>query len=167
MSKRKLSEKKERILRTVIAMVMSGAVILGTLPLPALGAGNRENTQTTADDGAQAPGEAIICIRPSLADEKGIARRAAGLFGTGPKISSKELMDVTEAAEAMSGKGQEGTEDNGAGVQSASDDKTVLKLISSDTLSTEELIELYSGKPGVLFAEPNYIIKAETYAGKE
>ncbi|MBQ6967939.1 MAG: S8 family serine peptidase, partial [Lachnospiraceae bacterium] len=46
-------------------------------------------------------------------------------------------------------------------------DKTVLKLISSDTLSTEELIELYSGKPGVLFAEPNYIIKAETYAGKE
>ncbi len=166
MSKIKLSKKKGKIFNTVIAMVMSGAVILGTLPLPTLG-GTQDNKQTTADEGAQAPGEAIICIRPSLADEKGIVRRAAGLFGTGPKISSKELMDVTEAAEAMSGKGQEGTEDKGTGVQSASDDKTVLKLISSDTLSTEELIELYSGKPGVLFAEPNYIIKAETYAGKE
>lgn len=110
------------------------------------------------------PGEAIICICPEVSDEKSIAAGSAGLFSAAPEIESDFLMDVSNAAKSIEEEKQENEKSAGlSSVFSGWRDTggAVLKHVRSDTLSTEELIELYSGKPGVLFAEPNYIIESE------
>ncbi|MCR5734807.1 MAG: S8 family serine peptidase [Lachnospiraceae bacterium] len=132
------------------------ALVLVIAETPVFAAGVREKAPEIKITGEYVPGEAIICIQPDKADEQKIAARSAGLFSTAPEIESGFLMDVSEAAEAFSKE-----EKGDAYVQGIQSEKTVLKFVKSDSLSTEELIRLYSDKPGVLFAEPNYIVSTD------
>ncbi|MCR5649634.1 MAG: S8 family serine peptidase [Lachnospiraceae bacterium] len=124
---------------------------------------SEEKSSVTGD---YVPGEAIICICETIADEDEIEAAAAGLFHVSPEIESDFLMDVSDAAKALAE--EESTDVEAAGiipVQSGEEaSPVVLKLVHSDNLSTEELIAIYSGQPGVLFAEPNYIMKADDEA---
>ncbi|MCR4908908.1 MAG: S8 family serine peptidase [Lachnospiraceae bacterium] len=119
--------------------------------------------------GDYVPGEVIICIRENVADENEIAADSAGVFSVTPEIESDFLMDVSKGAEALAE--DPVTEEETAGIFSAesveeADSPVILKLVHSDNLSTEELLALYSGKPGVLFAEPNYIMKNNDEVGE-
>ena len=148
--------KKSILKRLTKTLMVSGlAAILsvsGIVSYPAFAEGNSGGSDEIEIQGEYVPGEAIICIQPERADEKKIAARSAGLFSAAPEVESGFLMDVSKAAGAFSEEDPENVK-----LQGAENEKTVLKLVRSDDLSTEELIKLYSDKPGVVFAEPNYI----------
>ncbi len=140
--------------RSALALFTAMALLFtGALSVPSLGAEVQESGVESVLKGEYKEGEAIICIQPSVADEKRILAGTRGLFDKEPAAESGFLMDVSEAQKAFSREeGNVSVFASGSGVK-----KTVLKLVRSDTLSTEELIKLYTGKKGVLFAEPNYI----------
>ncbi len=105
-------------------------------------------------EGEYVPGEAIICLDPDIIDAQKTAKQSAGIFSEAPDVICEDLMDVSGAAADLK-------EEGNASLKGTGDGKTVLKLVKSDTLSTEELIGLYSGKNGVFFAEPNYIYRID------
>ena len=161
-----------------IAFITAASLILTLVfSFPIFAEGVNSLPPDSAITGEYVPGDVILCIRPGEADEKKIASSSAGIFNSAPEIDSGFLMDVSEAAEAFKEEGitEEAGGQGKTGLSSLfssaiagmfpsikkDSGKTVLKLIHSDTMSTEELIKLYSGKPGVLFAEPNYISRIE------
>ncbi|MBR2187293.1 MAG: S8 family serine peptidase, partial [Lachnospiraceae bacterium] len=120
-------------------------------------------TKVSVPEDSPAPyveGEAIVCLQPEEASEMRILSSTKGLFDAEPKADSEFLMDVSDGVNALSKEEKGSASIAAAGLNTSK--KTILKLVRSDSLSTEELIRLYSGKKGVLFAEPNYIHKAET-----
>lgn len=128
------------------------------------GAGVSEEEKTVIpEEGTYVPGEAVICVRESAPDDELIVSGAYGsvfnrIFNRVPDVRSKELMDVSRAAALIEKEGRTGDPDpdilDDAGEAPGT---TVIKVVHSDRLSTEELIDMYSGQPGVVFAEPNRI----------
>ena len=119
----------------------------------------------TAPEGTYVPGEVIVCVKEAAFDEKRIASQVNGsafgrLFGAKPDLSSEELMDVSHAAAEIENE-KKGIDQEGPVATGQAPEKTVLKAVHSDTLSTEELMKLYSDQPGVVFVEPNYIFSLE------
>ncbi len=157
-----------------IALITSASLILTLIfSFPVFAEGISSDPPEAAISGEYVPGDVILCIKTDVADEKKIASQSAGIFKPEPDIDSGFLMDVSKAAEAFEEEGV-AAEANGKGKEGLSSlfssaltgvfpsikkdsGKTVMKLIHSDTMPTEELIKLYSGKPGVVFAEPNYL----------
>ena len=153
--RRDFMAKKSILKKQIKTFIVSGlAAILsvsGVVSYPVFAKGNIDVTAEPGIQGEYVPGDVIICIQPERADEYEIAAKSAGLFSAPPEIESGFLMDVSKAAESIS------EESGDTKLQVDGNEQTVLKLIHSDDLTTEELIKLYSNKPGVVFAEPNYI----------
>lgn len=63
----------------------------------------------------------------------------------------EELMDVSASAAGVQGV-------SGGGISVQGDERVVLELVTSSTLTTEELISELERDPRILFAEPNEII---------
>ncbi|MBR0383676.1 MAG: S8 family serine peptidase [Eubacteriaceae bacterium] len=120
--------KKQRWI-AVLAMVLC----LVGVPFAAFAA----EDQTARTEGAFVSGEAIFCIQKS----------AVSTQGSDPLISASEsLMVLSDATPA------------GERITTQSDDViTEIRLVKSSTQSTEELVAALKAKPGVIFAEPNYI----------
>ncbi len=150
--KRFVMQKKLILSVKSIAVLTAASLLLTAFhPLPL-----RDTTENGSEsEGGYAPGEAIICVDPDVIDAEKTAKGSAGIFGKAPDIITDDLMDVSKAAADLKKEGN-------SSIMGFNGGKVVLKLVKSDTLSTEELIKLYSGKRGVLFAEPNYINKIET-----
>ena len=108
----------------------------------------------TAPEGTYVPGEVIVCVKEAAFDEKRIASQVNGsafgrLFGAKPDLSSEELMDVSHAAAEIENE-KKGIDQEGPVATGQAPEKTVLKAVHSDTLSTEELMKLYFMKQKAL-----------------
>ncbi len=144
-----------------IALALTAALILTAVnPVFAYKTGADTMRTESRIEGEYVPGEAIICIDPDMVDEKKLAKSSFRLFGSEPDITSSTIMDVSDAVEDLS-------KEEKASLNYSGDGKAVLKIVKSDTLSTEELISIYSGKKGVLAAEPNYIIRNDGVKDEE
>ena len=124
------------------------------------------------EDGTYVPGEVIVCVMPEIVSayndssdsdaetsESGIEPLGAGsLLETG-----EDLMDVTEPVHDMIRSGDKEyipVSDNGCDrvdADAALNDSAVIRIIQSDEYTTEEMLDMYSDFPGVIFAEPNFI----------
>ena len=124
------------------------------------------------EDGTYVPGEVIVCVMPEIVSayndssdsdaetsESGIEPLGAGsLLETG-----EDLMDVTEPVHDMIRSGDKEyipVSDNGCDrvdADAALNDSAVIRIIQSDEYTTEEMLDMYSDFPGIIFAEPNFI----------
>ena len=135
-----------------MALILTVSLAISALnPLYAFGASKKD---TAKIEGEYVPGEALICIDPDRADIEKTASGSGGLFSDGGDITSSFCIDVSDAISDLN-------REEKASLSCEPGDKAVIELVRSDTLSTEELIDLYSGKEGVLYAEPNYIRRQE------
>ena len=173
----KIEERKSRVMRNgkklcigILAAVMGLSCMLPGTALAAAGEGSATGAALyspafNAPEGTYVPGEVILCVREAEMDDRKIISRsfdAKGrrLFGEKPEVTLKDLMDVSHAAADFENE-EKGIDTEGLVATGAVPEKTTLKAVHSDTLSTEELIGLYNGQPGVVFAEPNYILQLE------
>ncbi|MBR3525351.1 MAG: S8 family serine peptidase [Lachnospiraceae bacterium] len=136
---------KNSKLKRTLGMGVALAQLVSCLPYSTL-------PVQAADDesGAYAPGQAIVCLQTG---GNFASIQSAGTAGS--------LLDGAESLFSLS------KEDSIRVMASADNDRwespsaTELKLVKSDSLSTEELIDALQDTPGVLFAEPNYQFQVE------
>lgn len=97
-----------------------------------------QETNSVSEKNQYQSGEAIVCLTHSDVQS----------------MADDELLRSSESLLTLSG-----TSD---GIKTAGDGNiTELRLVRSDSLSTEELIKQLKAKPGVRYAEPNYLCSVE------
>ncbi|MBR0384660.1 MAG: S8 family serine peptidase [Eubacteriaceae bacterium] len=116
------------------ALFLSALFVLMSIPVAVMA----QDTGSASDENQYQPGEAIVCLTRSAVTS----------------MADDELLASSESLLTLSG--------NNGDIKTASDgDITELRLVRSGSLSTEELVKQLKGKPGVLYAEPNYIYTVE------
>ncbi|MBQ3335118.1 MAG: S8 family serine peptidase [Eubacteriaceae bacterium] len=97
-----------------------------------------QSSDSVSKENPYQPGEAIVCITRSAARS----------------MADDELLGASESLLTLSG--------NAGDIQTAGEgDITELRLVRSNALSTEEIIKQLKAKPGVRYAEPNYLFSVE------
>lgn len=172
--------------RVICGVLTSALVFSGSGPYGPVSAQAKEmfaGSDSAGEEGSYVPGEVLVCVNPDMADryvqnakiQKGdglTADNAAGgiealTAGAALLDMGEDLMDVSGAAKEL-GLTDNGDADPACGVSYSSDDispdafgdeKAVIRLIHSDSLTTQKLMEMYSDYPGVLAVSPNYIIE--------
>ncbi len=119
-----------------LCCVISALLLLMAVPAAVLA----QETDGGAQSPKYQPGEAIVCVTRSAAQS----------------MADDELLGSSETLLTLSG-------DTG-GVKTEGDNITELRLARSNSLSTEELIKQLKAKPGVRYAEPNYLFSVEQTA---
>ncbi|MBR0384777.1 MAG: S8 family serine peptidase [Eubacteriaceae bacterium] len=117
-----------------LCFVISALLLLMAVPAAVLA---QETDGGAPESPKYQPGEAIVCVTRSAA----------------ASMADDKLLGSSESLLTLSG-------DTG-GVKTAGDNITELRLARSNTLSTEELIKQLKAKPGVRYAEPNYLFSVE------
>ncbi len=135
------------------------AAAVSALSDPASETGSDTDTEITQP---YTEGDVLICVTSAFDPAAIPAEGAGGITPDGlADIREETLMDVTEAAKEIAEETDpEGAQD-GLIAEGDADTETVIRLIHSDTMTTEQLIGYYEGQPGVIFAEPNYIYEIE------
>lgn len=156
-----MNNMRQKRVAKILAVVLTATVISGsTVPVGAEVIKLKQNDTRPLIQGEYVPGDAVICVRGSEKEIEEVTADTA--FGDYAQVNESEfLMDVSEAEDLFVQGTQNADDEFDVTAENAEDSSMVLKLVHSDTLSTEELIELYSKKPEVLFAEPNYVYKPE------
>ncbi len=171
--------KKKKKLQT--GRLLAAALVLTQVlsaPLSGMAAPAPEEPGESAllQEGTYVPGEVILCVREGAEEESSredgeLRRNFAYAL---PSLKEEELLDVSRAAAAEEASREQSGEADPEELQStaplssgAAPEKTTLKLVSSDKLTTQELIEYYSARPEVVFAEPNYIFGGQDTVSDE
>lgn len=113
---------------------------------------------------AYAQGRALACV-----EQPGFARTASA-SGVGASLEGfawESLMEVSSETLESSGLAPLDSPDSPALRTFALPSGALLVEVSSDTLSTEELVSQLAARPGVLFAEPDLSFTAEEVWGPE
>ncbi|MCR5650810.1 MAG: S8 family serine peptidase [Lachnospiraceae bacterium] len=151
----------KRMRKIFIAFLAASVISVSTVPVGAVNINTGQDDTGSLIREEYIKGEAVICIRGSEREISEVTEQAAG-GNSAVQNESKFLMDVSDAEDLILQEIPDAGGDIEEAAGNAKDSSVVLKLVRSDTLSTEELIELYSKKPEVLFAEPNYVYEPET-----
>ncbi|MDO5431973.1 S8 family serine peptidase [Eubacterium sp.] len=146
----------------IIALLLTALMVLGGLPATALAEeavdwqAEAQNSgflaENTVKDGDYVEGEAIVCVSaPTLRS-----------FGAEQENAAAALLEDAEPLMELTESGNDNASDGL--LRSIGEAQTeTLKLVRSDSMSTETLIEQLEALPNVEYAEPNYLYElAET-----
>ena len=152
----KLNRSLRRIcLRKTLAVITSVSMVWSLVPAVPVHATTEERWSDAIDamlaSGEYADGEAVVAL---LGDEDHALAAQAEL----PVDDFEPLMEVSGQAVGMA---------EGDGLVAQSADEVTLSLVSSDSLSTEEILRSLANNPRVAFAEPNYYAELAEEDGVE
>ena len=163
-------------MKKILSLALSVTVAVTGIfaAVPARAAAGEMTQKLSLEEGTYVPGEVLLCLKEDAAESVSRQRFGAGTaaLGSGRILGyetadsllslGEDLMDVSPAAEEMSREGDPDIISDQAKDAAEAGEKTVIRLVRSDKYSTEELIGMYEDRPGVLFAEPNYIQKIDS-----
>ena len=184
------------ILKRSLPILLAISVHLGCMPLTALGQNIEPDTQEAAIEdmlaaGSYVEGEVIAAIRTdgeqmeiesddayevtelisvdSIAVQQVVGDESVGEQSAGEHTARFESVEDESAQQTAENSSRNSSVSSGYSVEAATplSDNVNLCVISSDTMSTEELLRELADDANVVFAEPNYLIEMDSddYSG--